>query len=305
MEDYQVVIIGGSYAGLSCALSLGRALRKVLVIDGGTPCNRQTPHSHNFITQDGEKPEVISAKAKAQILAYKTVEFLEDRVVYAEKTDKGFLLQTQSGSTYLTQKIVLATGLKDNMPNILGFSDCWGISVIHCPYCHGYEVRNQKTGILADGDQAYHYAQLIRNWTSELVLLTNGQTQLSSEQIQAIQQGGVNIIEKKLMEIVHHSGQVKNVKFDDDTSISLSAIYYRPPFEQQSNLPKQLGCKMTEQGLIQIDPFQKTTEPNVYACGDNSNLLRSVALAVSSGNTTGAMVNQALIEEEFKGITKS
>jgi len=305
MEEYQVVIVGGSYAGLSCALSLGRSLRSVLVIDSGTPCNRQTPHSHNFITQDGEKPEVIADKALKQIQQYKTVHFINDWVTDAQKIEKGFLLRTKSGRNLIAQKLVWATGLKDVMPNIPGFAECWGISVIHCPYCHGYEVRNQPTGILADGDHAYHYASLIRNWSKELVVLTNGKTSLSAEQIQAIKKSGIGIVEKKIVEIVHDNGHVQEVVFDDRSTIALRVIYSRPAFEQQSNIPERLGCKTNEQGLLQVDPYQKTSEPNIYACGDNSNVLRSVALAVSSGSITGAMVNHALAEEEFNLITKS
>ena len=153
-----VIIIGGSYSGLSAAMSLGRSLRNVLLIDGGQPCNAQTPYSHNFITQDGVPPAVIAGKARRQVLDYGTVEFISDFAVSGRKFPAGFSVTTRTGRTYEAKKLILATGIKDNLPDIKGFSECWGISVIHCPYCHGYEFRGKKTAILADGEKAFHLA---------------------------------------------------------------------------------------------------------------------------------------------------
>src|SRR5690606_26609566 len=139
-KHFDVIIIGGSYAGLSAAMALGRALRNVLIIDGGSPCNRQTPHSHNFITQDGEKPHIIAEKARTQVLQYPTIKFITGIAHSGFKTEFGFTITTKANETFEAKKLIFATGLKDNMPDIKGFSECWGISVIHCPYCHGYEV---------------------------------------------------------------------------------------------------------------------------------------------------------------------
>src|SRR6478736_6055187 len=154
-KNFDVIIIGGSYSGLSASMSLGRSLRQVLIIDSGLPCNRQTPHSHNFITQDGEKPAVISAKAKLQVDLYKTVHFYNGLAVKAIKKENGFEVSTESGEVFNSRKILFASGVKDLFPEIKGFADCWGISVLHCPYCHGYEVKNEKTAIIANGEMAY------------------------------------------------------------------------------------------------------------------------------------------------------
>ncbi|MEL6971969.1 MAG: NAD(P)/FAD-dependent oxidoreductase, partial [Bacteroidota bacterium] len=151
-NGFDVIIVGGSYSGLSAAMALGRSLRNILIIDSGLPCNRQTPHSHNFITQDGEQPAAIAEKAKAQVLNYDTIRFLHGKAISGKKTENGFTITTQKEETFTAKKLVFATGVKDIMPDIGGFSACWGISVIHCPYCHGYEVKNEKTGILANGD---------------------------------------------------------------------------------------------------------------------------------------------------------
>ncbi|UTA67716.1 NAD(P)/FAD-dependent oxidoreductase [Emticicia sp. 21SJ11W-3] len=296
---YDAVIIGGSYAGLSAAMSLGRALRNVLVIDSGLPCNRQTPHSHNFLTQDGRKPKEIADMALAQIHQYKTVRFYKGMAINATQSENIFVVETENGETFSARKLIFATGIKDTMPAIKGFAECWGISVIHCPYCHGYEVRQQKTGILANGEGALHYARLINQWTSDLTLFTNGPSTLTEEQTAKLTKHNIAIIETPVSEIIHTNGQLEALAFEDDTLTGLSAIYYRPAFVQHCPLPEKLGCELNEHGLIKISGFQKTNVPGVFACGDNSHSGRSVAMAVSSGSMTGAFVNHELIEEDF------
>jgi thioredoxin reductase len=299
LNDFEIIILGGSYAGLSAAMALGRAMRKVLVIDNGLPCNRTAPHSHNFLTQDGEKPSVIAAKAKQQVQQYPTVQFLTDLAIAGEKTVHNFIITTQAGNTYTAKKLLFATGLKDNMPAVKGFSECWGISIIHCPYCHGYEVKNEKTAILANGDFAYHYAQLIRNWTKELTVFTNGKSTLTREQSQRIQQHGIAIIEKRIELLHHENGMVKKIILEDNTTADCKAIYAMPDFEQHSKIPISLGCELTQHGLIKTDLFQKTTVENVFACGDSTSMLRSVANAVFTGNIAGVVINNTMTEEAF------
>jgi thioredoxin reductase len=298
-KNFDVIIIGGSYSGLSAAMALGRALRNVLIIDSGLPCNRQTPHSHNFITQDGEKPNVIAEKAKSQVLKYNTVKFHNDLATSGRKTKNGFEITTQTAKVFTAKNLIFATGVKDIMPDIKGFSDCWGISVIHCPYCHGYEVKNEKTGILANGDFAFHYAQLIRNWTKDLTIFTNGKSTLTEEQNDKIIKHNIPLIEKEIAYLKHENGYVGQIVFKDGSSFDLKAIYSRPNFEQHCKIPEILGCELTEQGHIKVDLFQKTSITNVFACGDSASPMRSVANAVATGNFTGAIVNNTMTEEEF------
>lgn len=298
-KKFDVIIIGGSYAGLSAAMSLGRSLRNVLIIDSGKPCNRQTPHSHNFITQDGIRPNLISEKAKEQVLKYETVKFLNDLAIGGKKTEGGFTITTKTGETFFTKKLIFATGINDIMPEIKGFSECWGISVLHCPYCHGFEVKNEKTAILADGNFAYHYAQLIRNWTKELTIFTNGKSSLTQEQTDRITQHNIAINEKEIAYLKHENGNVRQIVFTDGLTFDLNVVYSRPDYEQHCKIPESLGCELTEQGLLKVDMFQRTSVPNIFACGDNSSAMRSVANAVSTGNITGALVNNAMTEEEF------
>jgi thioredoxin reductase len=298
-NNFDVIIVGGSYSGLSAAMALGRALRTVLVIDSGLPCNQQTHHSHNFITQDGEKPNVIAERAKKQVLRYATVKFINDLAVGGNKTKDGFVITTKNNETFTAKRLIFATGVKDIMPQIIGFSECWGISVIHCPYCHGYEVKAEKTGILANGDFAYHYAQLIRNWTKELAIFTNGKSTLTQEQTDKIRKHNIPIIEKGIDCLNHENGNVKQVVFKDNSTFDLKAIYSRPTFEQHCKIPELLGCELTEQGYIKVDMFQQTTISNVLACGDNTSPMRSVANAVASGNLVGAVTNNLMTEVEF------
>lgn len=298
-NKFDVIIIGGSYAGLSAAMALGRSLRNVLILDSGLPCNRQTPHSHNFITQDGEKPGVIAEKAKAQVLKYDTVKFENALAVSAQKTEEGFFITTDSSAEYSAKKLIFATGIKDIMPGIKGLAECWGISVVHCPYCHGYELRDQKTGIIANGDRAMHLASLVRNLTRDVTLLTSGKPEFNEDQLHKLRRNNVPINETEITEIKHQDGHIRSVVFKSGAVVSFDAIYAAVPFTQHTDIPVSLGCELTENGYIKVDGFQKTTIPGVFACGDNSAMMRSVANAVYTGNLTGAMVNRELTEEQF------
>lgn len=298
-KNFEVIIIGGSFAGLSAAMALGRSLRSVLIIDSGLPCNRQAPHSHNFITQDGESPSTIAAKAKAQVLKYKTVQFLNGLAVSGKKTETGFEIVTQTADKFTAKKLIFATGVRDIMPEIKGFAACWGNSVIPCPYCHGYEYRNEKTGILANGDMAFEIGKLIQNWTKDLTIFTNGKSTLTEGQMKRLKKHNIKIEESEIGHFSHQEGQIENIVFKDNSSIALKALYALPGFEQHCEIPQELGCQLTEQNHIQTDPFQKTTVPGVFACGDNSNRMRSIANAVAIGGMAGVVTNMELIEEAF------
>ncbi len=298
-KNFDVIIIGGSYSGLSAGMALGRALRKTLIIDSGKPCNIQTPHSHNFITQDGKTPKEISTLAKQQVERYETIKFYNGLAISGTKTEQGYEVKTATGDIFCAKKLIFATGVKDIMPDIKGFSECWGISIIHCPYCHGYEYSNDKTGIFANGDVAFELGKLINNWTKDLTVYTNGKSTLTDEQLEKLTKHNIKTIEKEIGYFEHSKGQVENIIFKDGSKTSIKAIYARPAFEQHSNIPKQIGCELTEQLYIKIDVFQKTTVYGIFACGDNTSMMRSVANSVSMGAIAGAMINRELIEETF------
>ncbi len=297
-SPFDVIIIGGSYAGLSAGLALGRALRRVLIIDSGKPCNRQTPHSHNFLTHDGETPKAIWEKARAQVEKYDTITFYNGLATTGTKTETDFSITTEHGDTFLATKLLFASGISDQMPKISGFADCWGISVIHCPYCHGYEVRNEATGILYNGDMALEFSKLINHWTKDLTLFSNGPTTLTPEQQQKLESHQIRLVEKEVEAIEHHKGYLSHVVFKDGSKLAFKALYAKIPFVQHSEIPAQLGCELNEHGFIKADAFQKTTVPGIYVCGDSCTMMRSVSNAVATGTMAGAMLNKELIDEE-------
>jgi len=296
---FDVIIIGGSYAGLSAAMTLGRSLKKVLVIDSGEPCNKPTPHSHNFLTQDGKTPSEISSLAQQQVSQYKTVHFHTDVAIDGKKTTEGFEISTQSGKKFETEKLIFATGVKDNVPNIPGFSECWGKTLIHCPYCHGYEFHGKKTGIWAPAEKAFHLAGLVNNLTKNLTIITSNTTDFTMEQLEKLQQHTIKIEKGEIHHIEHENGNIAHVVFKDGKRLPFDVIYAGIPFEQHCKIPETLGCDITEQGYIKIDGLQKTTVDGIYACGDNTSPMRSVANAVHQGNFAGAVINKELTEENF------
>ncbi|MEM6346419.1 MAG: NAD(P)/FAD-dependent oxidoreductase [Bacteroidota bacterium] len=298
-NSFEVIIIGGSYAGLSAAMALGRSRRKVLVIDSGTPCNRQTPHSHNFLTQDGNTPAEIAALSRDQVLKYASIQMLDDFAVKGQQKEDGFTIHTQSGKEFHAKKLIFATGIKDIMPDIAGMAECWGISVIHCPYCHGYEYRDQKTGILANAERAFHLASLVNNLTDELSIITAGKADFDHEQSATLQRHNIKIEERKIIAIEHTNGFLQQVVLEDGSKLPFNAIYAGLDFEQQTDIPASLGCELDEHGYIEVDQFQKTNIDGIFACGDNASFMRSIANAVYRGNVAGAIVNMELSQSKF------
>ena len=297
--DFDVIIIGGSYTGLSAAMALGRALRNVLVIDAGQPCNRQTPHAHNLITHDGETPASISARAREQVSQYPNVHFYNGMATAAREEDGLFVIESDKGHSHTARKLLFATGIIDIMPDIPGVEACWGISVLHCPYCHGYEVRNQPTAIFASGEVGFEFAKIINNWTKELTLLTNGSSQLTGEQINALARHNISVIETPVKNVVQQDGYISNVAFADGRNLAIKAMYAKFPFKQTSELPQSLGCALTEHGFIKIDEMQATSINGVFAAGDNTTMFRSLSIAIAAGNRAGAMINHQMINEDF------
>lgn len=296
---FDVIIIGGSYAGLSAAMSLGRALRDVLVIDAGQPCNRQTPHSHNFFTRDGDKPSELAALGKQQVLKYETVRFVNDIAVKGEKHQNDFSITTANGDVYTASKLLFATGLKDELPDIKGVSECWGISALHCPYCHGYEVKHNKIGILGNAEVGYELGKLISNWTKDLKVYTNGPSTINEEGTAKLTQHNIPIIEKEISHLDHKNGHLERIVFKDGSSENVQAVFVRSVLTQHCEIPMQLGCELTEHGFLTVNGFQQTNVHGVFAAGDNTTMLRSVAAAVASGNKAGAVINKLLIDESF------
>lgn len=299
-KDYDVIIIGGSYAGLSAALTLGRALRKVLIIDKGDALQANDVYSHNFITHDGEIASSINAKAKDHVLKYKNVRFLKDKAETVVKEDNRFIVETRRKEKFTGKKILFATGLIDMMPAIPGFKECWGISILHCPYCNGYEYSDADIGILANGDIAFELVKLLFHWSRHLGLFTNGDAGLSQIQINKINEKKVKVISEEIESFDHKKGQLKNIVLKNGDVHSVNAIFCKPGFLQATDIPrKQLGCELTAEGFIKTDIYQRTSVPGVYSAGDNTIVSRAISLSAASGTVAAMHINKELIEETF------
>ena len=298
MKQHDVIIVGGSFAGLSAAMTLGRSLRKVLVIDSGKPCNQQSPHAHNFLTRDGDTPADLLATAKAQVLHYPTITFRHDHVDSAEKQDDLFRVSTETGEVFRAKVLLLATGVADQMPDIKGFAECWGISVLHCPYCHGYEVREQKIGLFGNGDAGFELARLIQHWSKNLTLFTHGPSTLSHQQSDVLRQKGIAMIESELMEVEHKGGQLCALRTRDGLRHHLDAMFARVAFKQHSDLAQQIGCVHADMGLTVADEFGRTNIEGVYVVGDSSSFARQISAASASGAKAGIRINMTFMETE-------
>ncbi len=215
----------------------------------------------------------------------------------------GFAVHTVGGETYSARRLVLATGLIDVMPDIPGFAECWGRSVLHCPYCHGYEVHGRPLGILANGETAYEMARLIQQWSHQLTLFTNGPSTLTDAQQQVLAQLAIPIVETPLTAIEHTEGFLTALVLADGRRVSPTAMFARVPLRQSSDITQQLGCQLAEHNFVQVTEFGATSVPGVFAAGDTTTMLRQVANAVAGGAKAGAIVNGELIADDLRYLT--
>ncbi|TGM78344.1 NAD(P)/FAD-dependent oxidoreductase [Leptospira mtsangambouensis] len=295
IQNVEVAIIGGSFSGLSAALSLVRSLRKIIVIDSEKPCNKNTPASHNFITHDRESPSEIRSKALLNLKEYPNFKLQLGEVTTVQKQGSGFLVQGNGFSPIQTDKIIFATGLKDVLPKIPGFAESWGKSVIHCPYCHGYEFVGNQTGLWMNEPGVFEHSKFLKHWTKELTVYTNGPIQFSKEEQTKLENEGIKIVTELVESLAHQEGQISAIKLKSGKENQIEALYTRLPMIQHSKLPEEIGCKLLPSGHLEVTNFYETNVPGVYAVGDMSSMFRSVANAVHSGNIAGAMLNRAMI----------
>ncbi|MCW7503189.1 NAD(P)/FAD-dependent oxidoreductase [Leptospira paudalimensis] len=295
IQTFGIAIIGGSFSGLSAALSLVRSLRNIVVIDSGKPCNQNTPASHNFITHDGRNPKLIREKTILDLSKYPNFHSIFGEVQSIGKSEKGFLIKGDGIPEIHTEKIIFATGLKDVLPEIPGFAESWGKSILHCPYCHGYEFVGKTTGLWMNENGVFEHSKFLKHWTKELTVYTNGPIQFSKEEEIKLEKEGISFITEKVKTLIHKEGQLTSIQFVSGKEIPIDALYARVQMVQHSSLPESLGCKMLPSGHLEVSNFYETNVPGVYAVGDMASIFRSVAHAVHSGNIAGAMLNRAMI----------
>lgn len=292
--NYEVVIIGGSYAGMSAGMQLARARRSVLVIDAGLRRNRYAAASHGFLTQDGKPPDVLAAEGRAQLQAYPSVTWLDAHAARAERTKDGFLVSLDGAPPVTGQRIILATGVIDELPDLPGLAERWGRSVFHCPYCHGYELQQGRIGVLASSPLSMHHALMLPDW-GETTFLLNGSFAPDNEQLAALRARGVHI-EDGLIERL--TGETLDVVMKDGRVISLDGLFTLTRTLPRSPIAAQLGCEFDEMPMglqIRTDAIRASSVPGVFACGDAARLAGNVALAVGDGAMAGTAAHRSLM----------
>jgi len=300
MQTFDVVVAGGSWAGLSAAMQLARARRRVLVVDAGLPRNRFARTSHGFLGQDGRTPAEILDTARAQVLAYPTAELRRDEATAAAVRDGGIEIALASGTTLRARRLVLATGVVDELPDVPGLRERWGVSVLHCPYCHGYEVADRRLGVLAVGEASVHQALLLPDWSADVILFTNGTFEPTAEQRAALAARGARVEHRRVVEVVGDGECVAGVRLAGpagDEVLALDALFTASRTRMASPLAEQLGCAFDDGPfgpLIRTDAKKATTVPGVWAAGDIARAPHNATWASADGVTAGVYAHQSL-----------
>jgi thioredoxin reductase len=291
---YDVIIVGGSYAGISAGLQLARARREVLVIDSGQRRNRFAHISHGFLGQDGRNPAEIANEARAQLLAYPTVEWVSQPAIAAKKVEDGFVVSTANGEQFSGLRLILATGVVDDLPEIAGLSERWGQRVFHCPYCHGYELDGAPVGVLATSTIAIHHALMLPDWGPTTFFL-NEAFEPDTDQLASLEKRGVTVERESVMSV---GGEQVEVTLADGRVIKLAGLFTQPRTRMASPLAAWLGCEF-ESGptgqFIKVDAMRETSVLGVFACGDAAIPAGNVAIAVGDGARTGGAAHHSLI----------
>lgn len=291
-----VVIVGGSSAGLSAALILGRSLREVVVIDDQKPCNRFSNASHGFLTRDGTRPLELLGIARDQLKRYPSVALKSATAVHIEKLDGGFEIRSSDASKLRARKVLLATGLHDELPPLAGVEGLWGKSVMHCPYCDGYEVRGQALAVYGTDEAALHQVTMLRNWTDNLTLCTADGWKPTAAQREKLIRLGVQVIEQPIAALESTGTQIQAIRFVGGTSLDCAALFIRPKTTHRTTFARDLGCEVDEHNVIKIDLRGRTSTEGIYAAGDIASPMRSVAIAVAQGASAAYGINADLID---------
>jgi thioredoxin reductase len=294
---HDAIIIGGSFAGLSAAMYLARGLHDVVVLDSGTPRNRFSPQSHGFFGQDGSVPAEMLASARAQLRRYDTVRLVTDEAIGATGLKDGFTVTLASGEVIGGRRLVLASGVRDVLPPVHGLAERWGRSVLHCPYCHGYEYAGRRLGVLYADAGSVHHSRLIANWGAT-TLFTNG-VLLTDADFGTLAGAGIQVIAEPIVALRGaDDGSLTHVETAAGQGVALDALYVAPRIELRGSIADALGCAVRDVPggrILVVDDRMMTSIDGVYAGGDAASMPSMVARAVSDGSLAGAMVSQSLI----------
>lgn len=296
-HSYDVIVIGGSYAGMAAALQIARGRRQILVIDGGLRRNRFAARSHGFLGQDGKSPAAIAEDAKAQLLEYPNLTWLQAMVYAVENTAAGFAVTTRDQQTLSAKRLILATGVTDHLPAITGIQDRWGTSVFHCPYCHGYELNQGPLGVLATSEAAFHQAMLIPDWGPTTLFTNNCFTPDDTRRAQLAARG-VTIETESVTEIAGE--QRATVKLANGRLVELAGLFVASLTQPSNRIAQDLGCEIAESPVgfyVKTNEFKQTSIPGLFACGDLARPMGSVTFAVGDGALAGFAAHRSLIFE--------
>ncbi|MFY0760898.1 NAD(P)/FAD-dependent oxidoreductase [Metabacillus dongyingensis] len=295
-------IIGGGPAGLNAALVLGRARRSVILFDNDQPRNAVTHESHGFITRDGVSPREFRDLAHQDIRKYPSVQTKKVKIAEIQRESSSiFKLITQEGMSYLSRKIIVATGLKESLPNVKGIRNYYGKSIFSCPYCDGWELREQPLVLISENKNAIHMAKMIYQWSKDLVVCTNGKKIMTETEEQLFKRKGIRIKEEPIVNLRGSDGNLEKVVFADGTELNRAGGFVTTELEQPNDLAHSLGCEMNKQGGIIADALGRTNVEGVYAAGDVSVAGPSQLIIAAGEGTRAAMgVNSDLTMEEFK-----
>lgn len=294
--QHDVIVVGGSYAGMAATLQLVRAHRSVLVIDAGERRNRFASHSHGFLGQDGVPPSDIAANARHQLEAYPTLTWLDGRVEAVMGQVDEFTATTSDGESHRGRRVLLSTGVVDQLPAIDGLAERWGKTVFHCPYCHGYELGSGRIGIVGASPLSIHQAELLNDW-GDVTLLVNGAVDVSQEARSTLERRGVTIEDVLIDRIEGHA----DVAMTDGRLLRFAGLFTATRTSPSDSLAEAMGCALEETPMgiqIRTDAESKTSVAGVFSCGDVARAPHSVSLAVGNGAMTGAQIHRSLLWPE-------
>lgn len=299
--DFDVVVIGGGPAGLNAALVLGRARWRVMLVDAGQGRNATAREAHNIFTRDGTPPAELRRIGQEQLQPY-GVDVRRGTVTGASIRDGAFSVALDEGGELTTRKLLLATGVVDELPPLEGLAERWGTSVFNCPFCHGWEVRAEPVVAYGQGTVGFELARLLRGWSADVALCTDGPTGLTAEERAHLTALGIPIREEPIARLDGAGSALERIVFADGATLPCHAILMRPPRRQRSSLAVELGCAFTDAGLVQVHEWGQTSVPGVCAAGDMASEVAMVVAAAAAGAKAGAAITKELLEEHEQRV---
>ena len=296
MDD--VIIIGGSFAGLAAALQLGRARRKVTVLDTGLPRNRFAGHSHGLLGHDHKPPLDILAEARQQLERYPTIKLVNARAESISGSIDNFSVHTSDGKSLGARRLILSYGVVDQMPDVLGFAENWGASIVPCPYCDGFEVAEQHWGLIWSGPKSHNYVRLYHDWTNVLSVFTDGHD-ISPDIRDDLARRNVTVVDGRIVQIARSDGRTATVCLDNHHNVTVDILFAHPSTKPSAQLHESLGLATVDTPfgiVLKVDERRETSIPGIYAAGDLANpLMASVTMASSQGAIAGISAQQSML----------